>query len=105
MAQIRACTRYVPFDLDLLVRKEVDEHVESCPTLWVGMAFPLRMRKKRRSFSASIAWTKVGAHARRTYFFFGEGLGRTPASVTQITALYCVHKGVAKRNLLASVVW
>jgi hypothetical protein len=39
------------------------------------------------------------------YFFFGEGLGRTPASVTQITALYCVHKGVAKRNLLASVVW
>jgi hypothetical protein len=25
-------------------------------------------------------------------FFFGEGLGRTPASVTQITALYCVHK-------------
>jgi hypothetical protein len=59
MAQIRACTRYVPFDLDLLVRKEADEHVQSCPTLWVGMAFPLRMRKKRRSFSASIAWTKV----------------------------------------------
>jgi hypothetical protein len=78
MAQIRACTRYVPFDLDLLVRKEADEHVESCPTLWVGMAFPLRMRRKRRSFSASIAWTKVGAHAQRTLLFLLARPGQNP---------------------------
>src|SRR5262249_18258595 len=91
------------FDLSLLLRKEADEHVAACPTSWAGMAFPLRMRRKRRS-SASIAWIKVGAHAQRTLLFLGEGLGGTRASVTQITALHCVHKGVANRNLLLAVV-
>src|SRR5262249_16843591 len=103
MAQARAWTRRAPFDLSLLLRKEADEHVAACPTSCAGMAFPLRMRRKRRS-SASIGWIKVGAHAQRTLLFLGEGLGGTPASVTQITALHCVHKGVANRNLLLAVV-
>jgi hypothetical protein len=76
--QIRACTLRAPFDLAFLVSKEADEHVGACLTFWVGMAFPLRLRRKRRSFLASIAWTKVGAHAQRTLLFSWQGLGRNP---------------------------
>ena len=50
MAQVRAWTPRAPFDLSLFLRKEADEHVAACPTSWAGMAFPLRMRCKRRSF-------------------------------------------------------
>ena len=82
MAQSGAGRRGAPCDLYILVRKKADEHVGARPTFSVGMAFPLRMRRKRRSFATSIVGTKAGAHAQRTFLFLGEGLGRTPASMS-----------------------
>ena len=65
--------------------------------------FPFECDVSAARFSTSIVGTKADAHAQRIFLFLGEGLGRTPASMSQIIALQSVHKGVVNRNLHLTV--
>ena len=103
MAQSGAGTQRAPFDLYILVRKKADEHVGARPTFSVGMAFPLPMRRKRRSLQPRSLGPRRALMRNGHFCFLAKAWAEPLPPCPQIIALQSVHKGVANRNLHLAV--
>ena len=103
MAQSGAGRRGAPCDLYILVRKKADEHVGARPTFSVGMAFPLPMRRKRRSFQPRSLGPRRALMRNGHFCFLAKAWAEPLPPCPQIIALQSVHKGVANRNLHLAV--